>query len=200
MPVILQAFEKEFGCAVLEGYGLSETSPVASFNQPGRPRKPGTIGFVVRGCEMRIVDDEGNDVPDGEPGEIAIRDADGYYTIVDRKKDLKRGGCHGGSKSGRADSGGATSEHGTQLIVGGRAREERGVLLVEGKPGLPVDQHRVGVLARLVHDHSNVGLFGRTVDGSPLVQRDQHGKEGLSGCGEHVLVPRRTLAVTATLQ
>jgi long-chain acyl-CoA synthetase len=121
MPVeILKAFEKEFGCAVLEGYGLSETSPVASFNQPGRPRKPGTIGFVVRGCEMRILDEEGNDVLDGEPGEIAIRgenvmkgywnrpdataesipdgwfrsgdiatrDADGYYTIVDRKKDL----------------------------------------------------------------------------------------------------------------
>ncbi len=102
--------------------------------------------------------------------------------------------------SGRAVGGSATSEHGTQLIVGGWAREERGVLLVEGKPGLPVDEHRVGVLARLVHDHSNVGLFGRTVDGSPLVQRDQHRQEGVSGCGEHVLVPRRTLAVAATLQ
>jgi long-chain acyl-CoA synthetase len=121
MPVeILRNFESTFGCQVLEGYGLSETAPAASFNQPGRERKPGTIGFPVRGCEMRLVDDDGRDVPDGEPGEIAIRgenvmkgywnrpeataeaipdgwfrsgdiatrDADGYYTIVDRKKDL----------------------------------------------------------------------------------------------------------------
>ena len=121
MPVeILRAFEERFGCAVFEGYGLSETSPVASFNQPGYERKPGTIGFPVRGCEMRVVNEDGEDVPVGAHGEIAIRgenlmkgywnrpdatagaipdgwfrtgdiatvDADGYYAIVDRKKDL----------------------------------------------------------------------------------------------------------------
>jgi len=121
MPAeIMRAFERQFGCEVFEGYGLSETSPVASFNQPTRPRKPGTIGFPIPGCEMRLVDDQGNDVADGEPGEIAIRgenvmkgywnrpeataaaipdgwfrtgdiatrDGEGYYTIVDRKKDM----------------------------------------------------------------------------------------------------------------
>ncbi len=121
MPVeILNSFEKRFGCEIFEGYGLSETAPVASFNQPGHERKPGTIGFPVPGCEMRLVDDDGDDVEDGDPGEIAIRgenvmkgywgrpgataeaipdgwfrsgdiatrDDDGYYTIVDRKKDL----------------------------------------------------------------------------------------------------------------
>ncbi|MGV9796817.1 long-chain-fatty-acid--CoA ligase [Mycobacterium sp. NPDC003449] len=121
MPVeILKAFEKQFDCEIYEGYGLSETAPIACFNQPGHQRRPGTIGIPVRGCALRIVDDAGEDVPDGTPGEIAIqgenlmkgywkrpeataeaipdgwfrtgdiatRDGDGYYTIVDRKKDL----------------------------------------------------------------------------------------------------------------
>jgi long-chain acyl-CoA synthetase len=74
LPVeVLHGFEKVFECAVLEGYGLSETSPVASFNHPGRPRKPGSIGTAIRGVEIRVVDDTGANVPPGEVGEIAIR-------------------------------------------------------------------------------------------------------------------------------
>ena len=121
MPVeVMKSFEETFGCIVLEGYGLSETSPVASFNRPDIERKPGSIGVPVRGVEMKLVDDDGNDVKDGDVGEIAIRgenvmkgywgrddatkesipdgwfrtgdmakqDEDGYYFIVDRKKDL----------------------------------------------------------------------------------------------------------------
>jgi long-chain acyl-CoA synthetase len=121
MPVeVLRGFEEAFGCHVLEGYGLSETSPVASFNHPDRPRKPGSIGTPIRGVEMRLVDKEGDEVPQGGVGEIVIRghnvmkgywrrpqdtakaipdgwfrtgdmgrvDADGYYEIVDRKKDM----------------------------------------------------------------------------------------------------------------
>jgi long-chain acyl-CoA synthetase len=122
LPVeVLHGFEAEFGCEVLEGYGLSETSPVASFNHPGRKRKPGSIGTPVEGVEMKLVDDAGGEVREGEVGEIAIRghnvmkgyrnapqataeaididgwlktgdmarvDEDGYFFIVDRKKDL----------------------------------------------------------------------------------------------------------------
>jgi long-chain acyl-CoA synthetase len=74
MPVeVLRAFEEAFGCLVLEGYGLSETSPVASFNHPDRERKPGSIGTPIRGVEMRVVDDHGAEVPQGQVGEIAIR-------------------------------------------------------------------------------------------------------------------------------
>ena len=121
MPVeVMKKFEKTFDCIVLEGYGLSETSPVASFNQPDIERKPGSIGVPVRGVEMKLVDDDGKDVEQGEVGEIAIKgenvmkgywgkedeteeaipdgwflsgdmakqDEDGYFFIVDRKKDL----------------------------------------------------------------------------------------------------------------
>ncbi|MRH87919.1 long-chain-fatty-acid--CoA ligase [Nocardia sp. SYP-A9097] len=126
MPVeVMRGFEAAFGCTVLEGYGLSETSPVAAFNPPDRERKPGSIGLPVRGVELRLLDDAGVEVADDAVGEIVIRghnvmkgywrnpaattaaipdgwfrtgdlarrDADGYYYIVDRKKDLViRGG------------------------------------------------------------------------------------------------------------
>ena len=74
MPVeIMRGFEQTFGCMILEGYGLSETSPVASFNHPGRVRKPGSIGTPMEGVEMRVVDADGAVLPAGGVGEIAIR-------------------------------------------------------------------------------------------------------------------------------
>jgi long-chain acyl-CoA synthetase len=85
IPVqVLQDFEKTFDCPVLEGYGLSETSPVAAFNHPDRPRKPGSIGTPVEGVEMRIVDNDGAEVAQGEPGEIQIRGHNvmkGYWNL-----------------------------------------------------------------------------------------------------------------------
>ena len=121
LPVeVLRAFEAAFDCVILEGYGLSESSPVACFNHPHIKRKAGSIGVPVRDVQLRIGDDEGRALPDGEVGEIlikgpnvmkgywqlsdvtastvvdgwlrtgdlAVRDEDGYYTIVDRKKDM----------------------------------------------------------------------------------------------------------------
>ncbi len=121
LPVeVLRGFDEAFGAKVLEGYGLSETTGMGSFNLPDRERKPGSIGVPIGGTEFRLLDDDGNDVPAGEPGEIAMRgpfvmrgywerddataevmrdgwfhtgdmatvDDDGYYSIVDRKKEL----------------------------------------------------------------------------------------------------------------
>jgi long-chain acyl-CoA synthetase len=74
LPVeVLRGFEAAFGCVVLEGYGLSETSPVACFNHPDRERKPGSIGTPIEGVEMRLVDDRRQQAAPGEVGEIAIR-------------------------------------------------------------------------------------------------------------------------------
>src|SRR6476659_2293863 len=74
LPVqVLTDFEKTFSATILEGYGLSETSPVACFNHPDRDRKPGSIGIPIEGVKMRVVDLNGDEIPQGEAGEIQIR-------------------------------------------------------------------------------------------------------------------------------
>src|ERR687898_80450 len=126
LPVeVHKEFEHRFGVTILEGYGLSETSPVASFSVWGEPARVGSIGKPIPGVEMKLINpDPGvrEDLEDGEDviGEIAIKgpnimkgyygrpdatadaivdgwfrsgdlgrkDADGWYYIVDRSKDM----------------------------------------------------------------------------------------------------------------
>ncbi|MEV4636317.1 long-chain fatty acid--CoA ligase [Actinoplanes sp. NPDC049548] len=130
LPVaVLERFSETFHSTIFEGYGLSETSPTATTNQPAFGTRPGTIGHPIWGVEVEIaraeVDERIELLPTGELGEIVIRghnvfagylnrpeetaqalvdgwfrsgdlgtkDADGFITIVDRKKDLViRGG------------------------------------------------------------------------------------------------------------
>jgi long-chain acyl-CoA synthetase len=126
MPVeLMRRFEEVFEVTILEGYGLSETSPVASFNISKEERKPGSIGKPIWGTRMKVVDEDDNPVARGEKGEIVVRghnvmkgylgrpdataeamrndwfhtgdiayeDEDGFFFIVDRKKDMiVRGG------------------------------------------------------------------------------------------------------------
>ncbi|EFF88587.1 long-chain-fatty-acid-CoA ligase, partial [Streptomyces sp. e14] len=74
LPVeILHGFEERFGCPVLEGFGMSETSPVVTFNHPDRPRKAGSIGTPIQDVEVRLLDADGKDVAAGEIGELAVR-------------------------------------------------------------------------------------------------------------------------------
>jgi len=74
MPVeVMNAFDSRFDVQILEGFGLSETSPVASFGRLDRPRKAGSIGYPAWGVDMCIMDDGDNPLPDGERGEICIR-------------------------------------------------------------------------------------------------------------------------------
>jgi long-chain acyl-CoA synthetase len=74
LPVeVLHEFERAFGCVVLEGYGLSEATAVASFNHRDQARQPGSIGTPVAGVEMRVVDENRAPVGPDAVGEIAIR-------------------------------------------------------------------------------------------------------------------------------
>jgi long-chain acyl-CoA synthetase len=122
MPVeVMTAFDKKYSVNIIEGYGLSETSPVASFNTLDSPKKPGSIGRPIWGIDFKLVDDHGRAIDGAHiPGEICIRghnimkgyykkpeanaesikdgwfstgdvahrDEEGYYFIVDRKKDM----------------------------------------------------------------------------------------------------------------
>ncbi|OYN94129.1 long-chain acyl-CoA synthetase [Propionibacteriaceae bacterium ES.041] len=123
LPVeVLNGVQQALNFKLLEGYGLSETSPVATFNHPDRPAKPGSIGTPIRGVEVKLVNADGNEVHEtdtvgeiwirgenvmkgywGKPeetaeaidadgwfrtGDLATRDDEGYYFIVDRKKDM----------------------------------------------------------------------------------------------------------------
>ena len=126
MPVeVLRGFDAAFGTTILEGYGLSETTGMATFNPRDRERKPGSIGVPVGATEMKVVDEHDREVRAGDAGEIVMRssfvmkgywqrdddtaavmaegwfhtgdiatmDDDGYFFIVDRKKDvIIRGG------------------------------------------------------------------------------------------------------------
>lgn len=124
---VLTDFEKRFNVPILEGYGMSEGSPVVTFNQLETGRKPGSIGTPVWGVEVKLVDENDNEVPVGEKGEllyrghnvmkgyynkpeanaetlrngwmhsgdIATKDEEGFYYIVDRTKDMIiRGGLN----------------------------------------------------------------------------------------------------------
>ncbi|CAM5615556.1 long-chain-fatty-acid--CoA ligase [Streptomyces fumanus] len=78
LPVeTLAAFEAAFGCPVHEGYGLTETSPCVAYNQPGLPRRPGTVGKPVWGVEVAVTrpgaEDALEPLPAGEVGEIVVR-------------------------------------------------------------------------------------------------------------------------------
>ncbi|MBI4584475.1 MAG: long-chain fatty acid--CoA ligase [Planctomycetes bacterium] len=121
MPVeVMREFDERYKVNVLEGYGLSETSPVATFNVLWRPKKPGSIGQPIFGVEVKIFDDQDRELNPGEVGEVVIRgpnimkgyyrrpeataqamrsgwfhsgdlgrgDEEGYFYIVDRKKDM----------------------------------------------------------------------------------------------------------------
>ncbi|CAL8897316.1 long-chain-fatty-acid--CoA ligase [Kocuria varians] len=111
MPVeVMAKFEKVFDTTVYEGYGLSETSPIVCFNQPGNVRKPGSIGTVVDGAEIQIVDGDDHEVPTGEVGEIVVRGQyvmKRYWNKPEATEEAMRNGWFHTGDMGRKDEDGA---------------------------------------------------------------------------------------------
>ncbi len=106
---ILKGFEEQFKVPIIEGYGLSETSPVATFNHLHRERKPGSIGTPIWGVEVKTVDLNDKEVANGEVGEIIIRGHNvmkGYYQREDATATaLRNGWFHSGDLGRRDDDG-----------------------------------------------------------------------------------------------
>jgi long-chain acyl-CoA synthetase len=110
MPVeLLRAFEQAFDVRILEGYGLSETAPVVSFNQLQRPSKPGTVGLPIFGVDVRCVDEHDNPLPPGARGEVVVRGPNvmkGYYERPEATAEAMRGGWFRTGDIGQFDADG----------------------------------------------------------------------------------------------
>jgi long-chain acyl-CoA synthetase len=110
MPVeVMKAFEDKFKVSILEGYGLSETSPVATFNRMDRVRKPGSVGIPVWGVDVKIVDEMDKEVGVDELGEIVIRGHNimkGYYGKPKETAEAFRGGWFHSGDIGKIDEDG----------------------------------------------------------------------------------------------
>jgi long-chain acyl-CoA synthetase len=81
-PQYIPEFNKKFHTTLVEGYGLTESSPVCTLCRPDGPQKPGSIGTAIPGAEIRIVSEDGKECPQGEVGELIVRGDNvmkGYY-------------------------------------------------------------------------------------------------------------------------
>lgn len=101
LPVqLLNDFESKFQVSIYEGYGMSEGSPVVSFNHPGQERKAGSIGKPVWGVQVKLVDDKGDKVSNGEKGQLLFKGHNvmkGYYKMPSASEEaLKDGWMHSG--------------------------------------------------------------------------------------------------------
>lgn len=166
LPVeVLEKFGERFSVKILEGYGLSETSPVASFNRTDKPSKPGSVGLPVWGCEIRIVDAEDNDIPQGEQGEILIKGHNimkGYYKRPEATAEVMRGGWFHSGDIGKIDEDGyiyITDRVKDMIIRGGfnvYPREIEEVLMTHPQVslvaviGVPHDSHGEEVKAFVI--------------------------------------------------
>jgi long-chain acyl-CoA synthetase len=91
---VMRRFEETFNCPVVEGYGLSESTCRSTFNPPDERRRAGSCGLSI-GNEMRVVDEDDNEVPDGVPGEIVMRGENifkGYFKNEEATARAFRGG------------------------------------------------------------------------------------------------------------
>ncbi|MCI0506938.1 MAG: long-chain fatty acid--CoA ligase [Gammaproteobacteria bacterium] len=196
LPVdVLNQFRERFGISILEGYGLSETSPVACFNTLMKPQKPGTVGPAIDLCEVKIVDESRNEVPAGQTGEIIIRGSNvmkRYYKRDDATRDVLINGWFYTGDIGKVDNEGYVSivDRKKEMIIrGGFNVYPREVEEVVYQHGSIAEAAIIGV-PDAVHGEEVIAVValkpGRQLEHEQLEQF----------CREHLAaykVPRRTI-------
>ena len=156
-----ESFEKQFGSQILEGYGLSETSPVVSCNLVHR-NKRGTVGKLVPRVNVEIRDEKGKSLPPGEEGEIFVQGdsvMEGYYKNPDLTKEvLKKGHWFATGDLGKLDEDG-------YLSVVGRLKD---LIIVAGENIHPREIEEVLLCHPEVSETAVVGVSDKTKGEIPI--------------------------------
>jgi long-chain acyl-CoA synthetase len=197
LPVkVIHEFEKAFKVPLLEGYGLTEAAPVVSFNRLElEKRKPGTVGMPLPGIEVKVVDENGQELPRGVPGELIVKGPNvmqGYLNKPeDTAKTIKNGWLFTGDVA-------AIEESGHIKIID----RKKDMIIVDGLNVYPYEVEEVMYRHPAVQDCAMIGVPHEHEEGKELpimyvVQRNGSGisprqfREYLSGHVAHYKIPRR---------
>ena len=189
---VAEEFRKKFGAVINEGYGLTETGPVANWCRP-QDHRPGSVGMVITDVQEKIIDPDGRTVPTGEDGEVCIRGPNimaGYYKLPDQTAEVldDEGYFHTGDM-GRFDADG-------HLYITGRIKE---MLIIAGENVFPREIEEVLNAHPSVLDSAVIGVQDPTRGELPLafvelVEGGQFDETALrTHCREHLAtfkVPR----------
>lgn len=149
-PVVADAFKERFGIELMEGYGLTESSPVVAVNMPWAHR-PGSVGRPLPGIEVSTVDEQGRALPPGEVGELIVRGhcvMQGYLNQPDATAaSIRNGALHTGD-IGRVDPDGF-------VYITGRAKE---MMIVGGENVFPIEIETVLCAHPAIADAAVVGM------------------------------------------
>ena len=148
---VREIFEKQFNCKIYEGYGLTESSGAVAFQRIGRKRKLGSVGKVVPGVEVKIVDKNGNEVANNEIGELIAKGpviSPGYYNMPEESaKVIKEGWLHTGDIA-------KIDDEGFVYIVD----REKDLIITNGLNVVPRDVEEVLYKHPLITEAAVIGL------------------------------------------
>jgi long-chain acyl-CoA synthetase len=201
LPIkVIHEFEKAFKVPLLEGYGLTEAAPVVSFNRLElEKRKPGTVGLPLPGIEVNVVDENGQELPRGVPGELIVKGPNvmqGYLNKPeDTAKTIKNGWLYTGDVA-------AIEETGHIKIID----RKKDMIIVDGLNVYPYEVEEVMYRHDAVKDCAMIGVAHEHEEGKELpimyvVQKDGQNvpakafREYLSAHVAHYKIPRRFIMV-----
>jgi len=201
LPVkVIREFEQAFKVPLLEGYGLTEASPVVSINPFGKGgNRPGTVGLALPGLEVKVVDDEGRPLPVGSPGELIVKGPSIMRGYLNRPEDtaqaIRNGWLHTGDIA-------ALDAEGYIRIID----RKKDLIIVDGLNVYPYEVEEVLYRHPAVKDCSMIGVPHELEEGKELgimyvVFRDgqqaspKELRDYLTKHVAHYKIPRRFIAI-----